>query len=245
MRNLTRNETVGVVTLLCGITLLTGWTVLRKAFAAASNSGIILHETFQQAPAAPLPVRPPSEMPAYSGVTRAPSNELVVHVAGAVKKPGLVHLPPGARNDDALKAAGGVTKEANTDAINLAARAEDGAQLYIPTKAEKPSGGAEPTVSASASGGKKSANKSASAGKKGDKSGKTEKLSAPGQGTVNINTASAEELQKLPGIGPSMAERILAFRKENGKFHSPDDLLQVSGIGEKKFARLKPFVRVK
>ena len=187
--------------------------------------------------------------------------EVVVHVAGAVHKPGVYHLMLGARNDDAIQKAGGPTSEANLDALNLAARVEDGSQLYLPTRKQHPEGGADaPTETASGqviaaapaasahavtkSGGKAGAHPSA-AKLASAKSGKSGKLTNPSQGTVNINTASAEELQRIPGIGPAMAERILEFRQASGKFTAPEDLLQISGIGEKKFARMQPFVRVK
>ena len=186
------------------------------------------------------------------------ASDLVVHVAGAVKKPGVYHLPIGARNDDAIQKAGGATSEANTDAINLAAHLEDGSQLYLPTRKQHPEGGADAVTSgvtsaATATKSTKSAGRAdrrtasgaGSAGKSGAKSGKSGKLSDPSQGTVNLNTASMEELQRIPGIGPSMAERIIAFRKEGGKFQAAEDLLQISGIGEKKYARMQPYVRVK
>jgi competence protein ComEA len=181
------------------------------------------------------------------------SSEVVVHVAGAVHTPGVYHLPVGARNDEAIKKAGGPTAEANTDGINLAARVEDGSQLFLPTHKQHPEGGADaPTDAAgavSSAAGSKSSGKAGvkgvtkSAGVKG--SGKSGKLNDPTQGKVNINTASVEELQRLPGIGPAMAERISEFRKQGGKFTAPEDLLQISGIGEKKFARMQPFVKVR
>jgi competence protein ComEA len=177
----------------------------------------------------------------------------VVHVAGAVNKPGVYHLKPGARGEDALKAAGGPAANARTDAINLAARLEDGTQLYFPTRAEQPSGGAAPAAassvpSASAAVSKKSgkpgAGSSPSSHRGRGGGDKPAKLSDPSQGTVNINTASADELQRLPGIGPAMAERILAYRLQNHGFKRVEDLLEISGIGEKKFAKLQAFVRV-
>lgn len=171
--------------------------------------------------------------------------ELVVHVAGAVHKPGLYHLPPTARANDAIKAAGGSKADANLDAINLAAHLEDGKQLYIPTRKEQPEGGALEQASPGPA-----ATTHASAGHAGHaasstSSGHTEKLSSPGQGTININTASEEQLQRLPGVGPSYAARIVQFRKENGAFTSPDQLMDVSGIGAKKFEKMRPFVRIK
>lgn len=186
-----------------------------------------------------------------------PSSEVVVHVAGAVHTPGVYHLPVGARNEEALKKAGGPTAEANTDGINLAARVEDGTQLYLPTRKQHPEGGADAPTNApdtdsspAFTAGSKASGKAvakgvtkAASGAKG--SGKSGKLSDPAQGKVNINTASVEELQRLPGIGPAMAERISEFRKQGGKFAAPEDLLQISGIGEKKFARMQPFVKVR
>ena len=183
--------------------------------------------------------------------------EIVVHVAGAVHKPGVYHLPVGARNDAAIQKAGGPTSEANLDALNLAARVEDGSQLYLPTRQQHPEGGADASTETSPAqaigaasvhavtkaGGKTGAHPAAKAG--AAKGGKGGKFSSPGQGTVNINTASAEELERIPGIGPAMAERILEFRQTSGKFTAPEDLLQISGIGEKKFAKMQPFVCVK
>ena len=224
------------------------------ASAAPGTSG-------QATPAASSPAAGQSaaegETPA-AGVTPAlapPSSDVVVHVAGAVHTPGVYHLPVGARNDEAIKKAGGPTADANTDGINLAARVEDGSQLYLPTRKQHPEGGADAPTNApdaaspsaavgkaSGKAGAKGVTKAAAGAKAGGKSGK---LSDPAQGKININTASVEELQRLPGIGPAMAERISEFRKQGGKFTAPEDLLQISGIGEKKFARMQPFVKVR
>ena len=204
---------------------------------------------------------------AESGTAASPSvpantvSEIVVHVAGAVKKPGVYHLPAGSRNDDAIQKAGGPTAAANTDGINLASRIEDGSQLYLPTRKQHPEGGADaPTTTAEAAlispvtlpstkaAGKpnaKAAGHAAAKSTAGAKGGKGGKFTDPAQGTVNINTASAEELQRIPGIGPAMAERILDFRKTSGKFTAPEDMLQISGIGEKKFAKMQPYIRVR
>ena len=191
-----------------------------------------------------------------AGVTPAvvPSPaEVVVHVAGAVHSPGVYHLPLGARNDDAIKKAGGPTANANTDGINLAARIEDGSQLFLPTRQQHPEGGADAPTNApgmasslspsSSSSSVASATGPKSSGRSGAKGvtkaasakggGKSGKLNDPMQGKVNINTASVEELQRLPGIGPAMAERISEFRKQGGKFTAPEDLLQISGIGRR------------
>jgi competence protein ComEA len=227
------------------VLLVIGWTATRPASSSVA-SGITIREPAPQSPAvspavssstSPSPSAPPDPAPA----------QVVVHVAGAVRKPGVYHLKPGARNDDALKAAGGATAGANTDAVNLAARVEDGSQLYFPTRREQPEGGASSAPPSSAASGVKKGSPAVakSAGKSGAKGGKSGKLTAGSKETVNINTASAEELERLPGIGPAMAERVIEFRRENHGFKTAEDLLQVSGIGEKKFAKLQPFVRVR
>jgi competence protein ComEA len=167
-----------------------------------------------------------------------PPAEVVVHVAGAVRRPGLYHLSAGARVDDALKAAGGAKSEANLDAVNLAAHAEDGTQLYVPTRSEQPQGGAPATPAPTPP-------TSHPAKTVAQSSGHGEKLTSPSQGTVNVNTASAEQLERLPGVGPSYALRIIEFRKANGPFTNPEQLMDVSGIGEKKFAKMRPFVRIR
>jgi competence protein ComEA len=173
-----------------------------------------------------------------------------------VKKPGVYHLPPQARADDAVKAAGGATEDANLDAVNLAAHLQDGKQLYIPTHKEHPTGGADDQIDASQPDATSAVSPTSrptvqahgsprkGAGSRGRSTSHGNKLTTPGQGTVNINTASAEELQRLPGVGPGMAARIIEFRKENHGFANAEQLMDVSGIGEGRYAKMKPFVRV-
>lgn len=267
-------QTVGVIALM---TIIAGGVLFGMFHAGqeATAPGISLrsHEAAVPSPAAPTVLsgvdRPVSGRPSTLSdpipATQLPDSsagslnavpaaaivqEIVVHVAGAVKKPGVYHLRLGARNEDALKAAGGANADASPDAIDLAAHADDGMQLYFPTRKEHPTGGAD-AVPTSVSGVGKTKSGAhgvvshGGASRGGIATGKADKLTSPGQGQVNINTASEAELMRLPGIGPAMAARILDYRKQNGAFKSPDDLNQVSGIGEKKLAKMLPFVRIK
>jgi competence protein ComEA len=169
---------------------------------------------------------------------------VVVHVAGAVRNPGVYRLPADARVEEAVKAAGGARSDAHLDAINLAARLEDGTQIYVPTHKEQPHGGALGAASyANPSSHLLSPITSQSVSPR--LNSRSNKLTIPGEGTVNINKANAEELQRLPGVGPATAARILEYRKEIGTFSSPEQLMDISGIGEKKFAKMQPFVRVR
>ncbi len=137
---------------------------------------------------------------------------MLVHVSGAVIRPGIVELPAGSRIADAVAAAGGATRSANLTAINLAAPISDGAQLVVPRH-----GDAGPAVQA------QSGNDTTA-------------------GLVRLNSATVAELIELPGIGPVLAERIVRHREERGPFVVVEDLLDVAGIGEAKLLELRAFV---
>jgi competence protein ComEA len=140
---------------------------------------------------------------------------LVVDVSGAVRRPGLQRLPRGARVADAIAAAGGALPRADVDAVNLAAPVADGVQVLVPRRA--------------AAGG---AGGAGSAGGDGTASG----------GPVDLNSATAEQLDALPGIGPSTAAKIVEYRQAHGAFHSLAELDAVPGIGAGRLAQLKGLV---
>jgi competence protein ComEA len=149
---------------------------------------------------------------------RAGGKTIYVHVGGAVHRPGLYELGTGARVHDAVEAAGGATDEADLDGLNLASKCKDGDKVLVPQKAAPGAPGA-PGAQAGAAG-------------------------AAGTSLVNLNTATVADLETLPGIGPALAERIIAYRTEHGGFQRIEDLQEVPGIGPKKFAELKPHVTV-
>ncbi len=185
---------------------------------------------------------------AIAGSEPAPvPTEVVVHVVGAVKSPGILRLPPGSRVIDAISRAGGAAPTADLDELNLAAMLTDGTQLYVP---KKQTGASPPQrsvaterVSAQYRGGASSVPTYSAAptpllSSGGSRSGELAK------GSININTAGRSELERLPGVGPATADKILAYRKQHGGFTSVDELLNVRGIGPKKLSDMRPFVRL-
>ncbi|MCM3539681.1 helix-hairpin-helix domain-containing protein [Priestia endophytica] len=140
---------------------------------------------------------------------------IVIDVKGSVQNPGIYTMKDGERIDDAINKAGGFTKNAEVAAVNLAQKVTDEMVVYVPSEGEK------------------------------------ELTSIPVGGTdteksalININNAQSEELQKLNGVGPSKAEAIITYREENGPFKAPEDIMNVSGFGEKSFEKIKEQITV-
>lgn len=154
--------------------------------------------------------------------------EIVVHITGEVKKPGVVKLKEGSRIEDIIEAAGGLTENADISNVNLAYVVEDGVKIRIPSNNDEDID-EESYIT--------------------EGSGKGVIISDENQSTsnsvVNINTATQTELEELPGIGPSIASRIVEYREQNGKFKTVEDIKNVTGIGENKFEKIKDYIRVK
>ena len=169
---------------------------------------------------------------------------IFVDVGGAVNISGLFALPAGSRVADAIEAAGGLTDEANVKFINRAAILNDGDRLYVPTEAEVRNGTAPPTAGqVTSNGGYMGGSGSVSGGSESNKS-ETGNAGSPGQGLINLNTADSEELQKLNGVGPVTAQKIIDYRTKRGGFNKIEDLMNVSGIGAKTFEKLKDYITV-
>ena len=166
------------------------------------------------------------------GAGAVPTGGVTVHVVGQVKSPGVFRLPAGARVADAVAKAGGALKGADLASVNLARVLADGEQVRIPRPGEvvAPQG--------AAGGGVPSSGGSGPAGGPGAAGG------VGAGGKLDLNTATAAQLEELPGVGPVLAQRIVDWRTEHGRFASVDELGEVSGIGEKIFAELQPKVSV-
>lgn len=155
------------------------------------------------------------ETAADSAAPENANGEVVVHVAGAVSSPGVYTLPADSRVDDAVRAAG-ATADADLSQLNLAQKLADGQKITVPAAGETPAPADNAAPSDSSQSG----------------------------ALVNINTATQEELETLPSIGEVRAQAIIAYREEHGGFRTTDELMEVSGIGEKIFADISPHITV-
>jgi competence protein ComEA len=188
----------GLLTLVVAVVALVSW----RSSSAPAELG--------------LPRATPARAPATGDATSTTTASATAHAAGAILRPGVYRLPPGARVTDLIDAAGGPASDADLDQLNLAALGADGERVYVPRKGEAP-----PPVGGTAAGG------------------------APTPaGPVDLNTATAEQLDTLPGVGPATAAAIRQYRSEHGRFRAVDDLLEVPGIGEAKLDHLRSLVKV-
>jgi len=237
-----RRLAVGVIALACvGVV---GWRMLAPPDApaemrlpfAGSSAGSTGGGDDGSAPASGAPGAAADGSPGASGANAAGvatsglPTELVVHVVGAVAAPGVQRLPPGSRVVDALAAAGDALPDADLARVNLAAPLIDGQQVFVPRPGEP-----APSTLAPAGGG---------TGVTGGEPGGTGATGTAQGGLVNLNTATAQELEALPGVGPSTAAAIIAHRDANGPFTSVEQLIDVRGIGDAKLEQLRHLVTV-
>jgi len=196
------------------------------AVPTASTSSGIVPTALPADPAMASRAAVPSDSPVPSTSAAATAASLVVHVIGKVRRPGVVRVPPGARVMDAITAAGGAATGADLSTLNLARLVSDGEQIAV-------------DVASTA----------------GNTGGPGVALAAPGAGSgsgtggavpavVDLNDADLTVLESLPSVGPVLAQRILDFRTENGRFTRVDELKDVKGIGAKTFADIEPHVTV-
>ena len=174
----------------------------------------------------------PETLPPVTSESREEASkrtEIAVYVTGAVVEPGVVYLQQGARGGDAVKACGGFLPEAAVDQVNLTMVLKDGQQLRVPVKAAPGTGAVGNENPGGAPSGQSGLTSNVSASR----------AAVSGGALVNINTADVKQLDTLPGVGPSMAQRIIEYREANGGFSVPEDLKKVRGIGDAKFQKLQ------
>lgn len=155
---------------------------------------------------------------------------VIIHITGSVKNPGIVKLKEESRIEDAIEAAGGLTENADITKVNLAYVVEDGTKIKIPSASEEDIGDEDIIDS-----------------KSGDNI-IIEENAVPSNNstqTININKATEKEFETLPGIGPSLASKIIEYRNQNGKFESIEDIKNVNGIGDNKYEKIKDLITVK
>ena len=157
-------------------------------------------------------------IPRATTPTEAVAQEVYVHVAGAVARPGLYKVKAGSRVADVLDAAGGPLADGDVHQLNLATKVDDGQRVYVPRVGEAP------TATDGGAGGAGGA--------------------AEAAGPLDLNTATQAQLEELPGVGPSTAKAILEYREKNGRFRAVEELLDVRGIGPAKFSEIEPLVKV-
>jgi competence protein ComEA len=214
---LDRRGAAGVL-MVCAVGVgLTGWFAWRGAAARQPVVGAAVSAPSRAGTAVPGPTPDPSTSRAVG-----PSAPLVVDVAGRVHRPGLVRVPPGSRVADALAAAGGALGGVDLTMVNLAQPLVDGEQVVV---------GASPGAAGVAAG---------SVGVVGGTAGGP----AGGSATVDLNTATLDQLETLPGVGPVLAQRIVEYRTAHGRLSSVDQLADVGGIGPTRLADIRPKARV-
>lgn len=175
---------------------------------------------------------------AFNG-SAAKASEVVVDVKGAVKTPKVVRLPAGSRVADAIEKCGGSLPGAKTESLNLAAKLEDGTQLLVPDTSEAPVPAPE-TSALPYAGGKAATNAYLAK----PRTGRSSSAGAPAPGSISLNTADAATLDRLPGVGPATAEKILEYRKAHGGFSSIEEVLAVKGIGPKKLEAMRKYLKL-
>ena len=241
---------VALVAVVWGVTQFSAAPRAEQIASPSATAESVQAVGAQQSPGAQSTAQPTPSESAQGGASGEAT--VRVHVAGAVNNHGVYTLPAQGRTVDAIAAASGAAADADLDRVNLAGTLSDGVQIYVPHRGEtaapaqiQPNGGTANTGQGNAANG--AAQNGASQGGTQPQpartltpAGSVQKGSTP----VNINTATAEELQSLPRIGPAMAQRIIAWREAHGGFRSVDELDAVPGIGPSMLENLRPLVTV-
>ncbi|WP_395095101.1 helix-hairpin-helix domain-containing protein [Armatimonas sp.] len=229
LTSLTHRERTGLAVAVSILALFGVGSTLYRSSAAPLQPTV-----FPLVPSAPqTPIASPKPTP------KAPSRSVVVYVSGAVLRPGVYSLPPGQRLYHAVQKAGGFKSGAQQDALNLAAYLQDADQIHVPLHSTTAT-----TVPSTAPhlAGVRVLGRAQSTSPTTRPESASSKFHNPGDGKIKLSSATLEDLQKLPGVGPSTARSILDYRKESGGFKELEEVKEVRGIGEKKFAKMQPFL---
>ena len=238
---------LALVAVVWGVTQFSAAPRAEQVASSSASAESVQAVGAQQSPGAQSTAQPGAH-PSESAQGGASGEATVrVHVAGAVNNPGVYTLPAQGRAVDAIAAASGAAADADLDRVNLAGALSDGVQIYVPHRGEtaapaqiQPNGGTANAGQGNAANGASQGGAQPQPARTLTPAGSAQKGSTP----VNINTATAEELQTLPRIGPAMAQRIIAWREAHGGFRSVDELDAVPGIGPSMLENLRPLVTV-
>jgi competence protein ComEA len=235
-----------ILIVVTGAAAVAGFRALRPG--AAPPAGVAANGAAGVAEA-PAAAEAPPRLPASAASATRAVERVTVYVAGQVVRSGVYTLAPSARANDALRAAGGASPGADLVAVNLAEPVRDGEEIVVPAKGAESADASslrrtgDGDVTATRRPGKKHRRKrrkrqtSAAAAAEADAT-----AAGPPAETIDLNTADENALETLPGIGPSLASRIVAFREVNGPFTSPDDLLDVGGMTQGRLDAIEPYV---
>jgi len=218
----------GLLVLAVGSAALLSWQRQSSAVAGAASPVVVVNggvPGLGEAESGGTPAGTTGTVPVVTTTETAP---IYVQVDGAVRRPGVYRVPAGTRVFEAIDEAGGFTEDADSSAVALAVKVTDGCRIYVPRAGETTHGSVVTPEATSA--------------------GVTTFSTGLGQATgaspgiLSLNTATAQELESLPGIGPALAQRIVAYREANGPFTSIDQLTEVPGIGPARLEQLRPLV---
>jgi competence protein ComEA len=205
--------------------------------AAAVGAAVLLRPVGPPPPVAASGWATGADSPPGARPHRTAAPQAMVYVAGEVARPGVYAVRPDARAKDALALAGGTRPEADLVAVNLAAHLRDGDEIVVPVRGARPAAPARTRGAASHGSGRR-----AHRPRRSRRHGHARADEPPPAGQVDVNAADADTLATIPGIGPGLAERIVAFRETNGAFASVDELLDVSGITDRRLDAMLPYV---
>jgi len=230
LSHLTPKERLAYAVIACGLLFFFGYVGAQHLQSAAPIAIKPSIETASHEPHVPRTGSQERTVSNEANSSHALSSTILVDIVGAVRHPGLVRLTQGARIADAIDAAGGVTPDADVDQVNLAAYAVDASRIVIPVQPTDDEGNSEAERVVGTGGNPPSP----PVGR-----GKT----PPALGSVDLNSADADALANIPGIGPTTAQRIVEFRNEQGPLTSVDDLRGIRGFGKNRIEQIRPYFR--